>query len=44
MQMPTQDNAGLIQISFPKGRVHGGSLMAMLKGGIGGVGMTSSSD
>ena len=44
MQMPTQDNVGPIQISLPKGRVHGGSLMAMLRGGIDGVEMTSSSN
>ncbi|RVW37194.1 putative WRKY transcription factor 19 [Vitis vinifera] len=44
MQMPTQDNAGPVQISLPEGRVHGGSLMAMLRGGIGGVGAASSSN
>ncbi|CBI22577.3 unnamed protein product, partial [Vitis vinifera] len=38
------DNAGPVQISLPEGRVHGGSLMAMLRGGIGGVGAASSSN
>lgn len=41
VQMPTQDSAAPDQISLPEGRVHGGSLMAMLRVGIG---ASSSSD
>ena len=44
LERPTQDNGCPVQISLPEGRVHGGGLMAMLRGDIDSVGVGSGSN
>ena len=44
VEMPIQGGADPVQISLPESQVHGGSLTAMLRGGIGGVGASSNNN